>query len=496
MKKNKILLIILGIVFFLGSLTFYLNRVVFPVALQKIVVSHAESFLKRKVEIGSLHFNWVKGFVADKVKVYQKESDQSFVQAERLSFGLIFIPGFKQHRVTIPFITIEGPSAHLVRSGGTWNFSDLLNASPAKSEDKPSPFNVTVAGIHIIDGKIRLDDVSGSGTWTELFDNINLNAGLSYKGIAFDLYADIPKKQGLISAHGAYQFLTGDLQSQVQIKNIRPSEYLAFLPVSTGVEFKNGLVQDVDVDVHYSKNAIQLKGDAILKNLNIVFNGVAAAADNLEAKIRRLDLSKGSLAIEANVSAGNAAITLSPQRVIKAKAASLENIKARNDKEGLQLVGMASAQGLDLLWDGQKATGDLLAKPMTVQVKGGNDMTANGDLRFNHLSLAAGDRSLKGNATVEDIVLHINKQMDVDFNGRVSLDDVDARMADAKANGSIELTALNFKLADNTISVKTKGELNNWQAAVDNKTVVAEASFTADVVYPLDRKSTRLNSSH
>ncbi len=220
MKKNKIIFIVLGVIFFLGALTFYLNRVFFPVALKNIVVTQAEAFLQRKVEIGSLHFNWVKGFIADKIKVYQKDSGQSFIQAERLSFGIIFIPGFKQHKITIPFINVESPSAHLIRHADAWNFSDLLNA-PA-SDGKPSPVSVTVTGIHIMDGKVRLDDVSAAGTWTELFDNINLNVGLSYKGIAFDLFADIPKKQGLVSAHGAYQLLSGELTAQVQVKNIRP----------------------------------------------------------------------------------------------------------------------------------------------------------------------------------------------------------------------------------------------------------------------------------
>ena len=99
MKKHRLFIVIAGIVFFLAALTFYLNRVVFPVQIKKIAIAQAENFLKRKVEIEALHFNWVKGFVVDKIKIYQKNSDQVFLQAQRISFGIIFIPGIKQHKI-------------------------------------------------------------------------------------------------------------------------------------------------------------------------------------------------------------------------------------------------------------------------------------------------------------------------------------------------------------------------------------------------------------
>ena len=107
MKHKKLILILSSVVFFLAALTFYLNRVVFPQMIKKIAIEQAEHFLNRKVEIGAIHFNWIKGFVVDKIKIYQKDSTETvFAQVERLSFGIIFIPGLKHHKITIPFINL------------------------------------------------------------------------------------------------------------------------------------------------------------------------------------------------------------------------------------------------------------------------------------------------------------------------------------------------------------------------------------------------------
>src|SRR5271154_3878606 len=74
MKYKKALIIICAVLFFLTALTFYLNRVIFPQLIKKIVIERIEETLKRKVEIGSIHFNWVRGFIIDKIKIYEKNS--------------------------------------------------------------------------------------------------------------------------------------------------------------------------------------------------------------------------------------------------------------------------------------------------------------------------------------------------------------------------------------------------------------------------------------
>src|SRR5580698_2865571 len=133
MKYKKALIIICSVLFFFTALTFYINRVIFPRLIKKIAIERIEEALKRKVEIGSIHFNWVRGFIIDKIKIYEKDSsDTVFVQADQVSFGMLFFPGFKHYRITIPFINVRSPSVHLIRTTqDLWNFSDMFAPAPA-----------------------------------------------------------------------------------------------------------------------------------------------------------------------------------------------------------------------------------------------------------------------------------------------------------------------------------------------------------------------------
>src|SRR5271154_3537798 len=115
MKYKKLIIVFCAVLFFLAALTFYLNRVIFPQLVKKIVIERIEETIKRKVEIDSIHFNWVKGFIIDKIKIYDKDSsDAVLAQADQVSFGIIFFPGFKHYRITIPFINVNSPSIHLI----------------------------------------------------------------------------------------------------------------------------------------------------------------------------------------------------------------------------------------------------------------------------------------------------------------------------------------------------------------------------------------------
>ena len=204
MKYKRVLIILCAVLFFLAAITSYLNRVVFPGLIKKIALEHIQEALKRKVEIGNMHFNWVRGFIIDKIKIYEKGPNATvFAQADQVSFGIIFFPGFKHYRITIPFINVRALSAHLIRTGeDTWNFSDMYapppattsSPAPAKTETA-SPFEIAWGGIAVSDGKFLVDDVSTPRPWSEFFDNVNLKLSLSYKGVSYDFTGHSGKKR-------------------------------------------------------------------------------------------------------------------------------------------------------------------------------------------------------------------------------------------------------------------------------------------------------------
>src|ERR1700690_1684700 len=83
---QKLIIILCVVIFFLTALTVYLNRILFPQLIKKIAIERIEQALKRKVEIGNIHFNWVRGFIIDKIKIYEKDSANTvFAQADQVS---------------------------------------------------------------------------------------------------------------------------------------------------------------------------------------------------------------------------------------------------------------------------------------------------------------------------------------------------------------------------------------------------------------------------
>lgn len=485
-KRFKVVVILLVVAFFLTALTIYLNRVVFPAQLKNFVTTKAEEFLKRKVEIGSLRFNWVRGFVVEQVKVYQKDSDQVFVQAQRISAGVIFIPGFKEQQLTIPFINIEQPSAHLVRtSADVWNFSDLL-AAPAPS-DQPSPVKFTLGGVNIIDGKVRVDDLAEGKNWTELLDHLNVKVGLSYPGVTFDASANLPQKQASMSAQGSYQLLTQNVQAQVRVKNLKPAEYLTFLPPIDGFKLNSGLAKTLDVTVNYSQELISLKGDVIVADLDAEYSGQRYKG-NAVAHITQLDFGKDMLLLDGDISLLHAALALGPEHTVNGDFA-LKKVKSRHDKEGIHIVGIFEGQGLDVQWGPQSFKGNIAAKPITVEMTSPNDVRIVTDLQADSSTLVwAPGRSFKGTLTLTDLNARITDQKNLSLKGKISLTNIDVTPVDGlHISGSIELPALTLSITGDTLSVKTQGQLNNWQVNLGaDKNIVLESDFGVNLIYPLN----------
>jgi hypothetical protein len=436
MKWQKPLIIIAAVVFFLTALTVYVNRVILPVQAKKFVTSQAEAFLKRKVEFQALHFNWVRGFVIEKLKVYQKGSqDQVFLQVERLSFGLIVIPGTKQYKIAIPLISLEHPSVHIIRQGPEeWNFSDLLAAPSAKAGGPPVA--VTVAGINISNGQVRIDDVSGDHHWTELLDDLNLKISLSYKGIAFDVSASLPRTQGLITTRGYYQPLSRDLHADVDLKNIRPAEYLRFLPPVEGLSWKAGTVENVQLSVDYGGGAVTAHGNAAFKGLDAAFKDQSIKSD-----------------------------------------VALEGIKARQDKDGLKITGTMTTKNTDIRMGTQTVRGNFTLKPLIIQMKDERSIEMLADIKANNAAVILdAEKSLTGNITLNVKASYpLKNPQALTYAGHVSV-------ADGQANGfpfspfkNINLDAA-FKTDELTIQslvlqvldtdIKATGTVLNFKAPV------------------------------
>jgi hypothetical protein len=532
MKFKKALIIICSIVFFLTALTFYLNRVIFPQLIKKITVERIEEALKRNVEVGSIHFSWFRGLIIDKIKIYEKNStDTIFAQADQVSFGILFFPGFKHYRVTIPFINVRSPSVHLIRTGeDTWNFSDMYTPPSAAAVQAPaatkktSPFEIAWGGITVSDGKFLVDDVSSSHKWSEYFDNINLKLSLSYKGISYNFNADIPGKKGFIGATVYYQPLTKNTQAQIRLRNIDTASYLSLVTIPD-VHLKSGVIKEINLNIDYTENKTSAQGEVIMKDLDITNQDQSFKGDieirDLDAQYQNGDISaRGQMALSnmetkvPGLSAGGSVQTkvndfeftkegvtftgsLHAQhlfvnledRQVKVAGVTLDNIKVKKDKNGIQSVGSIATQGLFVQWPIQKLEGDIALKNMTMRMKDENDISLQGELQADNFSTSLNDKTLSSrHILLENILLNITDQKNVALNTKLSLDEMRLSLGDKiLISGSIKTDKLLFNLDDDIIKITTTLNSSNGKVVLDHhKIIEANPQLELNLQMPLN----------
>ncbi len=529
--KYRWIIISLSVVFFLTALTIYVNRVIFPTVVKKIAIEQAQNFLKRKVEIGSIHFNWVRGIVIKKIKIYQKDSPRDvFAEAEKISLGVIFIPGFKQHKLTFPFIKIHSPSLHLIhQANGQWNFSDLLQVPAAKPNERPFPVSVAVGGITVTDGKLRLDDVQPQGNWTELINGINLKVGLSYQGIAFDGSLSIPQKKGRISVQGAWQPLNQSLKASVHLTHITPLDYLNLVPVKIPVTLASATINQADVQIEYAPGRINLQGAWFIKNIN-----VTAAENNIQMDmdVKNADISLGKDAISAK-----GLFYLTNTQIFTPTSSMAGTFKANiddflmNSPEDISVKGSLMADGLNIklpsdksfrgqiaaqinqghwqkdsasfdgsitanrisinLNDQQNIKGDLKLNDIKI-TKDKKMMTAQTELSLNNLNVRLPGKIFKGNFSSPHFAVSLDNQNDLKVAAPINLENINAIIDKTSLKGSLRLTTLkvDFNQNQQTLDTQAQGLLQQAQVGLEgDKNLNVNANFDFHVLYPLKNPS-------
>jgi len=534
MRFKKALIILFSILFFLTALTSYLNRVIFPKLIKKIAIESIEKSLRRKVEIGSIHFNWVRGFIIDRIKVYEKDSnDTVFAQADQLSFGIIFFPGFKHYRITVPFINVRSPSVHLIRTAeNTWNFSDMYAApppatapvpAPAKTE-KPSAFEIAWGGITVSDGKFLVDDITGGRKWREFFDNINLKLSLSYKGISYDFTADIPGKKGLVGATVYYQPITKDTQAQIHLKNIDTASYLSLVNIPD-VHLDSGIIKEINLNITYTQDKTSAQGDVVMKDMDITSHEQTFKGDieihGLDAQYQDGDITaRGQLALSniqtkvPGLSAGGSVQarvndfkytregvdfvgSLHAQHIfvdltdrhVNVDVVSLDNIKVRKDKDGIQSVGSIETQGLSVQWPDQQLQGDISLKAMTLRMKDENNIDVEGEIQADNLSSKIGDKNISSRHTLlEDVQLNIQDQKNISLNTRLSLDGIKIGVGDniSFSSDTLKTDKLFFELNDDIIKISSTLNTSKGKLVLDHhKIIEADPQLELNLQMPL-----------
>jgi len=529
MRHKKILIILCALLFFIAALTSYLNRVIFPHLVKKIAIERLENTLKRKVEIGSIHFNWFRGIVIDKIKVYEKSSsDTVFAQADQLSFGILFFPGFKHSRITIPYINVQSPSVHLIRiADNTWNFSDMYAApqavTPTTAAPKSSSLEIAWGGITISEGKFMVDDSSAGHPWKEFFDNINLKLSLSYKGINYHFTADIPAKKGFVGATVYYQPITHHTQANIHLKNIDTASYFSLFNMPD-MRLDSGIIEEINLDIDYAPDKTSAQGDVLMKNLDITsqdqsfkgdinIHGLDAqyqngdmtargqmalshvqtmvpglsAGGSVQAKVNEIEISAQGFTFNGSLDAQNISLNLK-DRQLQVDGVNLDNIKIKKDKNGIQSVGSIKTQGLFVQWPNQKLQGDLTFNGVTMRMKDENDITLEGKFQADNFYTSIEDKVLSSqHVLLEDARLNILDQKNFALRAKLSLDDMQLRLGkNLLTASSIKTDKIPFDLNDGIIKASSTLNFSEAKFVLNNhQTITADPRLELSLQLPL-----------
>ncbi len=164
MKKKTLIativvLVILGLgILILSTVTISSSRV------KDLVVKQAEKALKRKVEIGDLRVNLLRGIKVKRIMIGNTRgfAEEPFLEGDSFVLNFSLLPLFKK-QIVISKITFLSPRILIERNQkGIWNFADLIKTSPGPGEGQNGgpgkALTLLLSQVSVSKGEITLRD--------------------------------------------------------------------------------------------------------------------------------------------------------------------------------------------------------------------------------------------------------------------------------------------------------------------------------------------------
>ncbi len=444
--SRKTVYVIAAVILLAVSLYIYVNNIFLPVQFKRFITAKAEEALHRPVTIREIHFRPVQGFIFKNVTVYRKDDPaRVFMQAEEVALNFIFVPSFKKPSVIIPSVSIISPFLHLIRDkNGIWNFSDMI-PSRVKRPSSKSP-NILVRKIIAKDGEIAYTDQTSGEEFMETFDNIFLDARVSLNRVVrFSLEASLPRRKGSLRAKGTYHIGNKQLLLHTSAKNIPAAKYASFFLNTPQFTFKDGMVQNADLNINQQARRWEVKGtlnvadltlglketteitiDAATPNLALVWHNRRLQAQGvvnlssltlnmdkdrafygkMTADLKRLEFFQDECAVAGDLQAAPLQLRLGENSDWRIEALAAQDISFLRKGADIKMEAALSASGFRSKFAEQSSVaGDILTQKTTLALNG-EKLDAHSDLRLEKGAIAWAPRqSLEGNFASDHISL-------------------------------------------------------------------------------------------
>ncbi len=137
------------------GITLVVLRLAFPPQkIKRLIIANLESSIQRKISIGDVWFNPLRGFALNDICIYERSDERGdtedtarFFSAKRFYLRYRFSALFRR-KLEVRSISIDDPVINLRRDqAGTWNFADLIapDTTAIQAEDTTAAFSLPIS---------------------------------------------------------------------------------------------------------------------------------------------------------------------------------------------------------------------------------------------------------------------------------------------------------------------------------------------------------------
>lgn len=488
-KKLSIILFVLVLLIF--SLAVYLNKVYLPVKAKSLIVEGIEGSIGRKVGLGAIKLNILKGLVLEDLTIaaVDPKTEPVFLKIKQLSVGWLILPFLKQKQVIIPLVNIYSLELNLQRRRDNTLNVPLLKQGMDKA---PKGFPLIIYKVNIQGAKINFTDELVTPSYSQ---SALLNLTLSFslpKMIRYSLSGNLEnpdKSPVFLEAKGSFDLGSKELSSALKAENLNLESIVCYCK-EVPFHIHKGIIQKLECNFVFKDDIVKGVLDTDASALTIEKDGVSLSGNvklnaktSYNIKTQALSDYSGDMIFEkvnlSGLSYINKADDLSGKASFSTDKVELSTLKVNAFGALFEIAGsLTDFQDPHLKFKvasesvGLEKIEALLAENKFVKLPLKAEGEVKIDLTFALQVLAPQDAKIEGEAILKDnkLILPGLKQELSGISGKVSFNnhaiewkDITGKFKDVKYNSSGRVLGfiapnINFDLTSDELNINTAAQ--------------------------------------
>ncbi|MFH0877060.1 MAG: AsmA-like C-terminal region-containing protein [Candidatus Omnitrophota bacterium] len=301
MKKRIILLILL--VLFISTVVglYYFAKNVLPRLAREKITTELAKVTQSKVILGDIKFSLLRGLVFEKIVVFDKDDVQKeLCSVTEASANFLILPFFKEKKIVIPTLSIDGASLMLVRQkDNTFNLSYLLDQFKQSKPQGKAPA-VLVRTVKVSDAKISLTDASFDPAIAMTAVIRELSAQIHLNKIAFKSLLSLAKQDRVVDFEIQADYFLSEqkLAGAIAIKDLDITTYAEYLK-SAPFQFEKARLFNAKIDGSFDIQKRSAQGKLSLERGTFKLNNPFPVESTLENTGCDFSMDETSLKLKA-----------------------------------------------------------------------------------------------------------------------------------------------------------------------------------------------------